>query len=265
MTNPPVFAAMTVALYCRLTSSQYIMDTHPPALYSRKWSWTVPLQRWMARGALMNITDQAHFKRLFESWGAMCMALENPPSDSPDYDQTIRPESMCFEIAVVNTFAVDEPLDIILEAARQLPDVRFSIMGDTTRGDKAMIACAPPNVVFTGYLLREAYWNCLARSRAVMVLTTYPNSLLGGAQDGVVMGKPLLLSRQPTLTEFFTKGTVFVENTTEGLIEGISQVRANEQRLLSEVADFEIEQAAAWEENFKELDAFVCAYLEPAR
>src|SRR5437762_310215 len=85
VTNPPIFAVLCVFVYCRLMGATYIMDTHPPALYSRKWGCTVPLQRLMARFAFVNVVDQDRFKTLFESWGAKALVLENPPNDAP-YD-----------------------------------------------------------------------------------------------------------------------------------------------------------------------------------
>lgn len=262
VTNPPVFAALCVFVYCKLTGRRYIMDTHPPSLYSRRWGWTVPLQRFLVRHAYINITDQVRFKALFESWGARRIAiLQRPPRaiqihDLPDVGNPNR-----FEIAVVNTFAADEPLDIILDAARQLPDAHFYITGDTTLGDPSLIASAPSNVTFTGYLRGDDYWSRLNSSRAVMVLTTYPYSLLGGAQDAVVLHKPLIVSHQPALTEFFTKGTIFAENTTEGIVSGVNDAIAREAQLRQEMVVLSEEQDREWKHNFTQ---FVALIEQPA-
>jgi glycosyltransferase involved in cell wall biosynthesis len=257
VTNPPVFAALCVFLYCLVTRAAYIMDTHPPALYSRKWAWSVPLQRLLIRYALVNIIDQSRYQILFESWGGKTVVLQRPPKTVSINGFTAEPDPEFFDIVVVNTFAADEPLDIILEAAMQLPTDRFFVLGDTKHASPKLLQQAPPNVIFTGYLLGDAYWQQLAQSRAVMVLTTYPYSLLGGAQDGVAAQKPLLLSKQPALEEFFTKGTVFVENSAESIIEGVQQLQQHEQRLAKEVAVLGDEHRSQWEANFQQLMAYV--------
>ncbi|MCL4251402.1 MAG: hypothetical protein KJ065_24840 [Anaerolineae bacterium] len=253
VTNPPVFAPLCVLVYCKLTGAQFVMDTHPPSLYADRWRWSVPLQRFVSRFALMNVTDQERFKALFESWGAKALVLENPPK-TPQFNAVKSEEHADrFKVAVVNTFAVDEPLDIILQAARQLPNAHFYITGDKGLAKPGVIENAPGNVSFTGYLRGDDYWNLLNNARAVMVLTTYPYSLLGGAQDSVSLHVPIILSDQPVLREYFTGGTVFVENTTDGIVKGVRQMMENEEQFKREVVDLRQVQKDKWEHNFQQL------------
>src|SRR5512133_3832262 len=65
----PVFSALSVYLYCRMSGARFIIDMHGNALHSRKWGWSVPLLRWLARRALANVIDQERHRRLLESWG----------------------------------------------------------------------------------------------------------------------------------------------------------------------------------------------------
>src|SRR5690606_41545957 len=78
VTGAPAFAPLRVWLYCIMSRARFVMDTHSPALYSRRWGWPRPLQRAAARRALMNITDQERFRRMFDEWGAEAMILEKP-------------------------------------------------------------------------------------------------------------------------------------------------------------------------------------------
>ena len=252
ITNPPSFAPLCVMIFCKLFGKQFVMDTHPPALYSKKWGWTVPLQRFVSRHAMMNVTDQKRYKELFESWGAKCLVMENPLERDIDID-SLEPTRENFEVAVVNTFAEDEPFDIILEAARQLSNVIFRITGDIDRADPILVKSAPDNVQFTGYLRGTDYWDLISSTRATMVLTTFPNSLVGGGMDGIILGKPLILSDQPTLREYFTKGTAFAENTTEGLLKGVQHVLDNEEALKNEIAELNIEKKKQWKKDFQNL------------
>jgi hypothetical protein len=265
ITNPPVFAALCVAMYCAVTRTQYIMDTHSPALYSRKWGWTVPLQRFLSRFALINIVDQARFQDLFKSWGAKAIVLATSPKDAPP-DLKGEVDQQYFDIAVVNTFAADEPLDIILEAARCLPQtVRFFIMGDLKQANPGMVKSAPPNAIFTDYLWREAYWNRLYTARAVLALTTYPHSLLRGAHDGLMLAKPLIISRQPALIEYFSKGAIYVDHTADSIVAAVQQAQEQEQQIKQQLRELAVELTDRWETNFEKLTAVIRAAEEPAR
>ena len=255
--NPPVFAALSVYIYCRLSRADYIMDTHSPALYSSKWAWTVPLQRALAKRALINIIDQDRYKRLFESWGAKALVLQDPPISIPSEKLNNASGSNQFSVTVVNTFGGDEPLDPIIGAAKRLTDVRFFILGDTARAKKAQLRSASENVTFTGYLLGDDYWNRLYSSQAVMVLTTWPYSLLAGAQEGMVLNKPLILSRQPVLTEQFTKGTVFVDHSVDSLVAGVRKLQEQEYILIQEITELATEKQKKWETDFQELLAII--------
>jgi len=254
ITNPPAFAAFFVHIYCLLFRKNFVMDTHPPALYSKRWGWTLPLQKWLAKRALMNIIDQERYVEMFRKWGARAMVLENPLERAIPYDELVEEAPLSpFRVAVVNTFAVDEPLDIILEAARKLSDVEFHITGDLARGDKALIDSAPENVIWTGYLRGNDYWNLLSHSHVTMALTTYPNSLLGAAQDGTLLKKPLILSDQPTLREYFTAGTVFIPNTTQGIVDGVNQARDNRESLIEDIKQFAEDKRIQWRRSFEQL------------
>jgi glycosyltransferase involved in cell wall biosynthesis len=239
VTNPPIFAPLAVAMYCAVfRKTRFIMDTHSPALYSKKWGWTLPLQRFVAKFAALNSVDQDRFKDLFESWGAKAMVMRFPPP-SDEFLSIARktPVDSEFTITVVNTFAADEPVEPIIEAARQNPNVKIYILGDTALADPELLKSVPANVTFTGYIRKNLYWEQLGKSHAVVVLTTYAYSLLAGAQESMWVGKPVILSDQPALREFFTKGTIFVENTGASISQAIKDVQAREEALKQEISE----------------------------
>ncbi|MGB5931840.1 MAG: glycosyltransferase [Anaerolineae bacterium] len=253
----PVVAALSVYIYCRLSGTPYIMDVHGHSLTSWKWAWTAPLQRALAKRALVNIVNHPGHKRLFESWGAKSLVLERSPMSIPGdrLKQVANPNQ--YSVTVVSTFTGDEPLELVLGAAEQLPEVRFFILGDTALAKRTLLRAAPDNVVFPGYLLGDEYWNRLYSSQAVMVLTTHPYSLLSGAVEGMALGKPLILSRQPVLTDYFTKGTIFVDNSVESIVDGVRELRGQEHRLTQEIVELAAEKRERWETVFQELLALI--------
>lgn len=249
----PVFAALSVYIYCLLSGAAYVMDVHNHALYGEKWRWSIPLVRFLANRALVNIVDQPRNEQLFDSWGAKALILERPPVaiSSERLRYVDDPDRFC--VTVINTFAPDEPLQPIFGAASEFPEVPFFILGDTSRADNGLLKSAPPNVTFTDYLFGDDYWNRLYSSRAIIALTTAQYSLLSGAIEAMALGKPPILSRRQALTEYFTKGTVFVDHTPESLVSGISELQQNEEQLILEIGELNREKRYRWEAVVEEL------------
>lgn len=256
VTNSPPVASLFVMAFCRVTATQYIMDTHPPTLFSKKWGWSKPITRWLSRRAVMNVTDQERFADLFRSWGSRVMVLRNPPKN---IDRAALTNGTDEEVSFVyvGTFGGDEPFDIILDAARRLPHIRFYVLGDPSLARREWVQNAPENVVFTGYLLNDEYWNRLNRARAIIVLTIHQYSLLGGAMDGLYLEKPIIVSDQPALREHFPKGAVFIPNTGEGLCDGIQAMLAHEADYRRGMHELRQEMEAAWHDSFQQLKAII--------
>jgi glycosyltransferase involved in cell wall biosynthesis len=251
--NTPVFAPLCIYTYCLVARIPYVMNIHGHSFTGRRWGWSLPLQRFLARKALINLVDFTDYKRLFESWGAKVMILEDPPLDIhiQNPEQTTNTDQ--FNVTVISTFAGDEPLDLVVEAVRQLPGVHCYILGDTTLADPKLLGNAPENVVFPGYLKGDTYWNQLNSSQAIMTLTSNPDSLVAGGIEGMNLGKPLILSRQPVLVDYFTKGAVFVDHSTDSIAEGIRQAQKGKQTLGQQSAELAVEKRERWGRTFQEL------------
>lgn len=256
VTNSPPVAGLCVMVYCWFTPTRFVLDTHPPGLYNRRWGWSRPVQRFTSRFATMNVIDQERFAAWFRDWGARVLVLENPPKrDLPARRTT--PDPARPKVTYVGTFADDEPFDALLEAARALPHVHFDVLGNTGLAKQRWLDDAPENVTFTGYVLKEAYWSRIYGAHAVVVLTTHAYSLLGGAQDALAAATPLVVSDQPTLRDYFTSGTVFAENTGAALAAALRQAIDDHDRLSAEMADLRARTASRWERDFGTLHALV--------
>jgi glycosyltransferase involved in cell wall biosynthesis len=252
----PVFAALSVFIYCWFARVPFIMDVGGHAIISRKWEWSMPLLRFLACQARVNIVNLESFKHLFESWGAKTLLLERPPLGHVDHRSTVV-EKERFEITLISSFEYDEPIELVLDAAEQLSEMSFFILGDTRLVKRNLLAKAPDNVTFTGYLKGDDYWDQLDSSQAVMVLTTASNSLLSGAVEGMALGKPLVLSNQPTLTTYFVKGAVFVDHSVESVVNGAQTVRNRQQDLAQQMIELATEKRERWNTEFEKIWALI--------
>lgn len=248
--NTPVFAPFCVYAYCVLAGVPFAMNVHGHTLGGRRWGWSVPLQRFLARRAAVNLVGTQEYQNILNSWGAKTLFLEDPPLNIPDFPEVSQNYSGKFEVTVVSTFAGDEPLEVVLEAARETPEVHYSILGDVVLARKEFLDAAPGNVSFPGYLKGNMYWKQLKSSNAIMVLTTNPYSLVAGGVEGMYCGIPLILSRQPALLDYFINGTVFFDHTPESLANAVRTVRANQKQLVDGCIELAREKTRLWENQF---------------
>ena len=242
--NPPIFAVAVAYLYARLHGARYIIDSHTGAFLSPKWRWSLGLHRLLSRRALTTIVTNEHLYSLVRGWGARATVVGFTPNDGA----VARPFPVGgqFNLAVVNTGAEDEPLAAVCEAAARLPEATFYITGDTSRLAAEVGARKPPNCVFTGYLPYEQYVGLLQSVDAVVDLTDRDHTLLMGAFEAVAAGTPLVVSDWPVLRSYFSRGTVHVANTADGLYEGLRRVQRDLPALRREVAALHDQLLAEW-------------------
>ena len=122
------FAVLVVWIYTKVFGVQYVIDAHTGMFDDPRWTWLLPLSRSLSRQAAATIVTNEFLKKQVESWGARAIII----GDVPVEFGTGEPANLGpgFHVVVINTFSQDEPLDEVLLAAKQLPEVRFHITGN---------------------------------------------------------------------------------------------------------------------------------------
>lgn len=248
--SPPSFAVLFVALYCKITSSRYVIDAHSDAFQRGIWTRPKWLYDWITRNAMLTLVTDLFFRTIIEQNGGRAMVLRDPVGSAP-LSPIQRQEQ--FSVAVVNTFARDEPLEAVLQAAACLPEVRFSITGKCSRANPALLQQAPSNVVFTDFLPDEAYFQLLRSSHAVMSLTTRNHTLQCGACEALSLERPIITSDWPLLREYFCNGTVHVDNTPAGIRQGIESLKQDYNRYEMEVVELRQVRRQEWQQQSAKL------------
>jgi glycosyltransferase involved in cell wall biosynthesis len=249
--SPPSFAVLFVYLYCALTGSHYLVDTHSDALQSRYWTRPRFLYRFLARRAAATIVTNTHFQAQFAQWGARAIVIHNIPSQFAA--EPVAPLPAPFNLVVVNSFAYDEPLAAVLAAASALPDVQFHITGNKRRAHPDLLTHAPPNVHFTDYLPDPAYYGLLQASQGVMCLTTRDHTMQRGACEALSLGRPIITSHWPLLRAYFSQGTLHVDNSPEALIAAVRELRRNYPTYLAQITTLRDAKQQEWENNVAQL------------
>jgi glycosyltransferase involved in cell wall biosynthesis len=249
--NPPIFAVLVVSVYARCHGAGYVIDSHTGAFLARKWRWSIGLHRMLSRGALTTIVHNESQEKVVRRWGHPNCLVAFTPGDYPSGEPF--PLSNELNIAVVCGFDPDEPLDILFEAASRLPGVRFYLTGDAKRMDPRLLRRKPGNIRLTGYLSYERYIGLLRGVSAIMDLVNNEHTLLMGGFEAVSLGVPLIVSDWPLLRSYFSRGTVYVPNTVEGICEGVSRAQRENERLRGEILILREQLQLEWTQKSTEL------------
>lgn len=253
--NPPIFSVLVAATYCRLFGAQYIIDSHTAAFLSPKWRWLLWLHRVLSRRAVTTIVTNSELERMVQGWGCEAFILGFTPADYPEGVPFPLPPG--FNVAVVSTGAEDEPLDVVFGAAGQLPQINFYITGDMGRLNNRLLLSKPANCRFTGYLAYDNYVGLLRGVDIVVDLTTRNHTLLLGAFEAVSLGTPLIVSDWPVLKDYFSRGAVYVPNTTDGLRDGLLRAQQDYIELRRNVVALKEELHREWDRKYAELESLL--------
>lgn len=242
--SPPSLAVLAAWIYSLFSGSRFVIDAHSGAFLSPHWERPRWLRRFLARRALSTIVTNEHFAEEIRAWGGTASVLRDIPTIFPTGDALPRDDR--FTVMVVSTFATDEPLDQIVEAARSLSDVHFYVTGNLERADPRVVARAPGNVEFTGFIPDEVYYGTMGTADAVLCLTTRDNTMQRGACEALSMGRPVITSDWELLRRYFSQGTVHVDSTADAIAEGVRRMRSEHQRMTAEIRDLQRRQHEEW-------------------
>lgn len=227
-----------------------VVDMHTVAFYAREWEVLRPLELHSLRAAAAVVVTNARLAERVRSWGARAHVLPDPlPRPASDLHETVEDDL----VTVIATYSKDEPLHLLPEVARSLPDVRFAVTG-APRGD---LRGWPTNLQPTDFLSDEDYWRQLARSAIVVVLTTRPDTLLSGGYEALVLGRPLVTSDHDVLREYFADAAVYASATAPSLTAAVAAGLDGASVLHSRLESLRASRAAEWQRAAARLKAAV--------
>jgi glycosyltransferase involved in cell wall biosynthesis len=224
-----------------------VIDFHSGCFLEAHWRKWDRMQRFFARHALLNLIHNDDNARAVASWGIKVLVFPSLPPvlEARATEPRDRPR-----VIYICSFKSDEPVDALLEAAKGVPEADFCVTGRAPEGLRDRL---PANVKLTGFLSEEAYNELIGGADLVVALTTRPGTLLYGAQEAIALGKPLVLSRTPTLEAYFTGGSVFAENTPAALTDAIRAALARRAELVDSMRSFAAKYRAEGEARLAEL------------
>lgn len=255
--TPPVIACIPVWIYATLTKARYVIDAHSGALLDPRWRSTLFLHRFFSSRATTTILTNQYLQTMLGDPGVRTTIVTDVPVYFPEPAQVKL--SGDARITLINTFTRDEPLEIFLRAADQLPEIHFYVTGPLSGLTETILKIKPPNVEFTGFLPDADYVGLLLGSDAIVCLTTLPHTMQRGAYEAVYLGKPVIMSNTDLLRTAFPKGCVHVENTADNIVAGIKEMEKNLGKYQAEIQELRVEKLERWKKTETELRTLLAA------
>jgi hypothetical protein len=260
---PPIFCALATIVHQYLTGAKcnIAIDMHTGA-FDKPWSYLRPLNRWIMKKVYMVIVTNYELKdNICSDIKRKTIVLEDPLP----YFEVARGKKQekgeqkndRFKVAVISSFAPDEPLAEILDAAATMSGIQFFITGDKSKAAKHILEKKINNVIFTGFLDYNDYISLLQGVNAIMVLTKRNKTMLAGAYESLALEKPLITSDWPPLKRYFYKGTVHVDNSSKEIQEAIDNVRKRAEEIEKDISDLRIEKTKEWDKKFMTFKHFL--------
>lgn len=253
--NPPVVLGFIAFVHARLVGGWFLLDSHP-ASFGRKNAHplvsVLPAHRWLARRAAGVLVTTEELAEEVRHWGGHPLVVhESPPAIAVDTGpvQSLEPAD---EVLYVGTFAKDEPVGVVVEAARLLPQVCIDITGDVERAPAGILDDAPDSARFVGFLGPADYAAAVGAADVVLVLTDEPTSVPRSAYEAVYAGRPLVVSDWPVLRELFPYA-IHVPNEPAAVAAGLRTAFDRHHELLSVSTQARIDQERRWDAQLSAL------------
>jgi hypothetical protein len=256
--SPPVTCAFIAMVYkylfARMSKPKILIDVHTGAI-SKPWSKNV--SRLIMKQATVNIViNKEQQNHLIQNYHIRPVVLEDPIPDFTDillsaknHEGYKMKQKAIFNVAVISSFAFDEPLQAVFDAASELLDVYFYITGDKKNADKKLLIKKSDNVIITGFLDYNTYVDLLQTVDVIMDLTTDNKSMVGGAFEAVALEQPLITSNWIPLRRYFNKGTIYINNSSDDIRKAIMFAMTKKEELAKEMHQLKIERMKEWKEK----------------
>jgi glycosyltransferase involved in cell wall biosynthesis len=172
----------------------------------------------------MVLVPSSTLSAVVRRWGGSPVLLYDPPP--PPVGQPLLDASERACIVWAGLAAEDEPLPLLLEVARCLPDRRFILAGPRDAILRRLPASGlPANVTLTGFVRGEAYLQLLAAADVVVALSTDEATAMRVACEATWLEVPLVVSDSATSREAFPHAVHSV-NEVSALTDGIRRAPA---------------------------------------
>lgn len=274
---PPIFLAYCILFYKFLTFTKkpdIILDLHSASFF-KPWTYFGFLNNYLFKKSLqLIVTNKELLNEIDQKYKNKVLILEDAIFDihktpkNQNNISSVKLSNTCetnvnddkrFKVGIICSFAPDEPISEIIATAKLIPEVNFFVSGDNNRINRMLTKGVnlPNNLLFTGFLEYEDYKTLISSMDVLMVLTKRKKTLLCGCYESVMVEKPLITTNFEILQEAFNKGTVFVDNSVDQIVNAINDVQNNYGKLKEEIKYLKEEKNNEWNKKISFLKSIM--------
>ncbi len=249
--SPSTFAVIPVWAYCKVTGAKFGIDAHTGAFEGTPWAKIRALQFFFSREAEVTAVTNDYLQSLVEAANGRTLRVPDVPTELVAPKR--RDFGDGFHAVYVASYSADEPIDVVIEAARLAPDVTVWLTGKPKGRAVDLLKSAPPNVKLLGFLSREDYLAALAGADLVVALTTRDHTMQRAAYEAIYLGTPVVVSDWPILRENFAEGGLWVKNEPTALANAWREATPRREELRARAQQLRAKKLARWRENYERI------------
>ncbi len=249
--SPPTFVPhLLLALRPLAGGFRIVADCHH-RVFRPMWS-RVPGTVWTMNRCDVVLVHNDETRPEAEAMGvdpAKIRVLEDPPplSMAAAGDPGGAPSEAGPYVLTPCSFGADEPIPMLLEAARLAPEIRFCITGSRRKAEAlGFTRDTPANVVFTDYLPLDDFERLLAGATVVLGLTDAEGIQLSVANEALGANRALVLSDTRILRAMFGEAALFARNTPEEMAARLREAVADRPALEARSAALKERRQSDW-------------------
>ncbi len=249
--NPSIVLALLAVLYRPFGRYKLIVDADNEAVnpYTHSSGFIRRVAAWLLSKADLTVVTNDYLVDRVTQCGGCAVVLPDRLPAVPAVGPAGLPADT-FNIVLIATYAADEPVAEIIEAATRLQDrLTLHVTGNAERLPRHYRDGLPAAVRFTGFLSDRQYWSYLIEADAIVDLTLKDNCLVCGAYEGVAAATPLLLSDNAATVQYFDKGVVYTDNSVDDIHRAMLQLMDHHARLKTDIERLRAELPARWQQR----------------
>lgn len=251
------FGSVACIRYARRRKVPVVTDCHNGPFIDPLWQ-RFPFRqgnRYAFRNATMNLVHNAPFREFvvgeLRSEGRFHVLHDCIPEIAARVDRTslgARPV-----VLVVCSWSADEPVEEVVAAGRQSPEVDYWITGRVRQSRLRTGGDVPANVRFLGFVADEEYDRMLRSVDATLVLSTREHVLTCACHEAIGAESALVISDSAAARGYLRAGTCFIENHAQSIAGGVREAVRDRDRLRAEMVQLKEELDAEWWQQARQL------------
>lgn len=228
--QPPVIALWCVWWHARRARARIAGDLHtgvftePSSRIAMRHTLRLLGRHGLAivtNDGLRSIADEHHCPALVLHDRIEVTEPDSSPPDNPTLADLADEKFVLVPLA----YAHDEPVDEILGSARATPDLRWVLTG---RPPRAVVAKAPPNVVFSGFVSDADFLRAMSRAGVVVAMTQHEYTMQRAAYEALSLGRPLVTADTAVLSEYYSGAAELVGPRADYIAHGVRRALADD-------------------------------------